>query len=746
MRGFAHRGGFPSRPLRESRYKLGKDVEGTVTASLKLKRRKRRARISGAFGAFSAAVMAVPAGHAETLIGQGRNTYGMPGLIDMPTAEVSRDGDFGVAMTRIGPGTQRNNLTFQIAPRVTGAFRYSRVPELMPSRENPGEYGPLYDRSFDIHWQVVGERAWVPAIAVGLRDFIGTGIYSGEYIVATKSFGKLRATAGLGWGRLGSSGSIGATGERPAYDYGSNGGTFNDNSWFRGDVAPFAGVSYQYSDALVLKAEYSSDGYDQEVLRDDYELKSHLNFGASYKFSENFALEAYYLNGSTVGFQFALTVNPKDPPFPSGVEKAPLPVRPRPSPAQDPEGWSGAWASDPEVQPAIQKVLADALHKDGQVLESMSLSATRAELRVRNQTYGSQAQATGHVVRMATRALPPSVETIVVTPVRNGIPLSSMTFRRADVERMENTNSYDMIDRVAIAPAEPDPRLVRTPGFYPRYQWALTPYTAVSLFDPDEPFMIDVGAQFAARYELTPGLILSGVVQQKIAGNRDQSDRSSNSQVPHVRSDLTEYNQNGDLTIQRLQGAWYAHPMDDIYTRVTAGLLERMYGGVSGEVLWKPVDSRWGFGVEAAWVQQREFEQRFAFRDYQTVTGHASIYYDMGLGYTAEVAMGRYLAKDWGTTITIDRVFENGWKVGAFATVTDMSAKDYGEGSFDKGITLEIPIAWATGKPSISNVSAIVRPLQRDGGARLDIDGRLYDTVRSAHAGDLYDGWGRFWR
>ena len=39
---------------------------------------------------------------------------------------------------------------------------------------------------------------------MGLQDFIGTGVYSGEYVAASKTFGPVVATAGIGWGRLGS--------------------------------------------------------------------------------------------------------------------------------------------------------------------------------------------------------------------------------------------------------------------------------------------------------------------------------------------------------------------------------------------------------------------------------------------------------------------------------------------------------------------------------------------------------------
>ncbi|HEY0276013.1 MAG TPA: YjbH domain-containing protein [Paenirhodobacter sp.] len=711
----------------------------------------RGAKIAGVLGVFSVAIgAAVPAGHAEPMIGASRGTFGMAGLIDMPTAEVRPDGELGLALSWFKGGTQRNNITFQISPRITGAFRYSRVPGLMPDDDNPGTFNSLYDRSFDIHFQFLDEgqgAGWMPAMAVGIRDFVGTGAYASEYIVATKSLTPaLRITAGLGWGRLGSSGSIGSTGDRPDIDYTSTGGKYNGRLWLRGDVAPFFGVSYALNDDWTLKAEYSSDSYAQEEERSDFERKTRFNIGADYRVNELLNAQIYYLNGDKVGVQFALNIDPKNPPFPSGIEKMPLPVRPRPAPAADPEGWSGAWADDPTAQPTIQGALAQSLKKDGQILESMSLTSTRAELRVRNETYGSEAQAVGHVVRMATRALPPSVETIVVTPMKNGVPLSSLSFNRSDIERLENTNSAEIAQRMTITGAKTDKAQVLTPEVYPRFQWALTPYVDATFFDADDPFRIDTGAELAARYEFVPGLIFSGALRQKILGNRDKSDRVSDSVVYHVRSDQVEYDKHGDLTIPRLQAAFYSQPVNDIYARVTVGLLEQMYGGVSTELLWKPVDSRLALGIETNWVQQRDFDQRFSFRDYTTITGHVSAYYDIGKGYTAQIDYGRYLARDWGTTITLDREFENGWKVGAFASFTDMSSDDFGEGSFDKGIQITIPIAWATGKPTLGKIDSVIRPLTRDGGAKLDIDGRLYETIRNAHTGDLYDGWGRFWR
>jgi len=689
-----------------------------------------------------AASAAAPAALSEPMIGNARGTYGLPGLIDMPSAESRPDGTLGASLFRMG-GTQRNTFSFQITPRITGAFRYSRVPGLF------SEGGALYDRSFDIHYQFLDETDWRPAFAVGLRDFIGTGVYSSEYIVATKTIGdSLRATAGLGFGRLGSNGSWGTPfADRPALDFGE-GGKANSNQWFRGDVAPFFGLAWAPNDKLTVKAEYSSDAYVSEVAAGEMDRNSSLNFGVDYRFNPNASVAAYYLYGSEVGLQFTLNIDPRKPPFPSGTEKAPLPVRPRPAPSADPEGWSGAWTADSEVHPGIQRVVADSLMKDGQILESMSLSATRAEVRVRNETYGAQPQAIGRTARILTRALPPSVETIVVTSVARGMPVSSVTFKRRDLEQLENENSVTLLQRVAIsdAAAGPDEGLRVTEGLFPRFQWAITPYGEASLFDPDDPFRMDAGASLSATYEFSPGIVLSGTVRQKLLGNLDESTRASDSTVYHVRSDLVEYQKHGDVAIQNLTLAWFGRPAENVYSRVTVGLLERMYGGVSGEVLWKPVDSRLALGVELNYVKQRDFDQRFSFLDYEVMTGHASAYYDIGKGFTGQLDVGRYLNKDWGGTISIDREFANGWKVGAFATFTDMSADDFGEGSFDKGIRVSIPVAWTTGKPSVNKVNTTIRPLTRDGGARLDVDGRLYENIRNSHTGDLYDGWGRFWR
>ncbi|WP_410217823.1 YjbH domain-containing protein [Paracoccus sp. (in: a-proteobacteria)] len=699
---------------------------------------------------------------ADPLLGRNMSTYGLPGGIDTPTAETLADGTLGATLSW-SDYARRGNIFFQALPGLTGVLRYARVDGINDYRDE----GFISDRSLDLRYQVLGEEGWRPAVAVGLQDFLGTGVYSGEYVVATKSVTpSVRVSAGLGWGVL--------AGKPRVIDVEDQGGTPNVDQWFRGGAKPFASVSWQVNDKLNLIAEYSHDRYyarysDGNEYQQGDEPGSKVNLAANYRLGRNYEAGIYTIGGETIGAQVTIALNPRDATYPSGLEKAPAPVRPRPSPAADPEGWSGVWSQDPTAQPAIQKALADAMAKEGQRLESMALSAKRAEVRLRNQRYINQAEAIGRTARLMTRALPPSVETFVITSTTDGMPTSSVTLRRSDIERLENTEA----GRIAAASALTDapaaaPGLVRTDGIYPRFRWSVKPYLDLGIFSAEDGLTHEVGAEARASYEIMPGLVATGALRQRafgdigqrgpgIPGERgeyytpeeyeaDPALETTPEGVPRVRSDTRMYTGNSSPVIPELTLAWYAKPTPTVYTRVTTGLLERAYGGVSTEVLWKPANSQLAFGAEVNHVRKRDFDQLFDFRDYEVTMGHVSAYYEFTEGFTAQLNVGKYLAGDVGATVALAREFANGWRVGAYATKTDLSAEEFGEGSFDKGITLSIPLGWATGQASRERVSTNLRSLSRDGGAQLNVNGRLYDRVRDSQTVDLYEGWGKFWR
>ncbi|QDY70340.1 YjbH domain-containing protein [Qingshengfaniella alkalisoli] len=670
--------------------------------------------------------------------------YGLPGLMDMPTGEVMPDGEIATTISTFG-GVTRATLSFQVMPRVSGSFRYSQFKDW-----DSGGFSTYYDRSFDLRIQLLQESRYVPSVTLGFQDVVGTGIWSGEFLAASKSFGdKVTVTGGLGWGRLGSYGSIGGTGTRPDREVGE-GGEFEADQWFRGDYAPFAGIAWRPIPKLTLKAEYSSDDYTTES--DDlgiFEKDSPYNFGVEYQLTEDVRLGAYSMYGSEFGFTASVSINPKNPPQGGIRDSAPPPVLPRPSRADRPELYVTDWVESREDRSEVETMTAEALLEQGMELEALSLSAQSATAYMRNAKYRADAQALGRTARVMARVMPSSVEQFTIVQMVDGIRLPGVTFARKDIEYFEvqPDGAEQMLARAQIQqlPLKPEAGDY-VDGIYPQFGWEIAPYLRTSLFDPDQPFRADLGVTAGASWRPTAGLLFAGSVNKKVVGNLDKIERESNSELPHVRSDFALYDKEGDPWIDTLYGAYYFQPGDAFYGRMTAGYLERMYAGVSGEVLYAPHDTKWALGAELNYAQQRDYDGGFGLRDYDVVTGHASLYWQFTDDFQAQVDVGRYLAGDYGATLGIERVFENGWRVGAFATKTDVSSEDFGEGSFDKGITMTIPLDWMTGRSTRSASSFTVRPLTRDGGARLSVPGRLYGKVDDGQDYRREEEWGRFWR
>ncbi len=606
------------------------------------------------------------------------NTYGIPGLIDMPSALQRPDGELAFTTSTFG-GQTRNSITFQMLPRLTGSFRYSKL-------EGLGNLGPdedsTYDRSFSLEYQIVDEGDIRPAVAIGLNDFLGTGIYSSEYVVATKTLGEsVTVTGGLGWGRLAGVGGfdnpLGFLGDefdtRPARDAGQ-GGTVETDGWFRGDAAFFGGVTWQATPKLRFVVEYSSDAYTRETDNDAFDRKSDFNYGLTYQLRPGITLSLAHMYGSEIGGGVSIVFNPKTPPNGPGLDPAPLPVN---VPGADTLA-AATWDLDRSGRQGAVPDTAAALETQGVRLHGLRIEGETAIVDIENESYAITTQAIGRTARVLTHTLPASVKTFTIRPVESGMVASSVTLRRSDLAKLEDNvdGQWSSYARARIDGAQGP--LSPLSDRYPSGSWQLRPYLEPSLFDPDNPIRLDAGVELSAEYEPAPGFLLQGAVRKKLAGNLDTATRESDSVLPRVRSDFALYDEEGDPKITNLTANYFFKPSEDLYGRISVGYLEPMFGGISTELLWKPVDSRIALGAEINHVKQRDYDQLFGFQDYEVTTGHASVYWDMGNGFHTQVDAGKYLAGDWGGTIAVDREFRNGFKVGAFATFTDVSYDDFG--------------------------------------------------------------------
>ena len=194
-----------------------------------------------------------------------------------------------------------------------------------------------------------------------------------------------------------------------------------------------------------------------------------------------------------------------------------------------------------------------------------------------------------------------------------------------------------------------------------------------------------------------------------------------------------------------MQLDYFWSPKKEIYAKASVGIFEMMYGGFGGEVLYKPFNSNLMIGLEAYKVRKRAFDQRSRFLDYETTTGHVNFNYNFeNYGIIANLSLGKYLAKDKGYTLDLSRRTKSGFRAGIFFSRTNVSAAEFGEGSFDKGFYFKIPFNLFSKKYNPQSIDFTLRPLTRDGGAKLEYDKKLIDLMNNASYQEINRGWNGF--
>ena len=673
---------------------------------------------------------------AQELLGTHVGNFGLPGLVDLPTAQALPDGEL-VITQQLHESLARTGASFQLLPNLGVAFRYSGHGK--DDHEANGRVN--HDRSFDAHLTLWREGVYHPGVAVGLRDFIGTGWYSSEYVVATKTIGNFELNGGLGFGRLAGRDSF----ENPlaAIDdnfstrksnrrAGDRGGTLGNINWFHGNASAFGGVAYHLGDRITLAAEYTPDLMRRESRY--LEVKSPWNLGATYRVNNTLSLAAQYLHGSTLSVTANIALNPKRPTNDAGRETAPVPMRAR---------GDGTLAVPTTDEATIRKVLA----VEGFEIISLEDHGEYVRLDVKNTKYRSTAQALGRAAATLQRFTSDATERAVIAFHEKGMQASSYTI---DLERVAEAQLSVVTTQTPAIVVE-DAELLRPSEVSGnKFNWGLGPYITHRLFNPDLPLSAELGAELSAKYQFTPRLSLDGALRKSMLTNLTDNNRAGLGKsrgIPRTQSDWGLYDINGqDGHIHRLSFNYFDAVAPDLFARAHAGLLEPFWAGFGGEVLYMPANSPIALGLDLHRVRKRDYEMRFDMQDYETTTGHVSGYLDAGGMFDLEINAGRYLAGDWGATTRISRQFANGWEVGGYATLTDVPFEDFGEGSFDKGIYVRIPMDWLTGNPDRSMRYFEIRPITKDGGARLGTARRLYKTFKGARDTQLTREAGRMWK
>lgn len=653
-----------------------------------------------------------------------QSDWGGAGLWQTPTARMADPGEIAFTASRASPYT-RFNFTLQPYSWLEGIIRYTSVSNRRYGPASLSGHQSYKDKSIDAKVRLWRESRWVPTVAVGIRDLGGTGLFSGEYVVGSKRFGPLDASFGLAWGYMGARGDIANPlgllssrfDTRPTTTV-ANGGNFNSNHYFRGRAAFFGGFSYQTPwQRLVLKMEYEGNNYQHEPQDNNQPQRTPINVGAVYRWSRHVDLSAAFERGNTAMLSLTLHANLAEDRGPPKLLNPPPPPRPVQPATHAPNQVD--WADVSRQLESNAGVRVSRIAQRGR-----ELVVTGEQTR-----YFYRAQGVGRTARILDNVLGPGIDWYTLESTREGLPVVDTS---VDRYRFDALLDHRMtLDRFHLAveqdPPTPEAQKVLYRAPLQRYQGGASITYGQTLGGPNAFILYQIAANYDANFHFTPNLWWSGDVSANLINNYSKFTYDAPSNLPRVRTHVREYLTTHRVTLPVFQLTATRRLGEDWYGMAYAGMLESMYGGAGGEVMYRPFGERWAIGADANWVKQRGYGQDFSFLPYHVVTGHVTAYLDTGLSNTTlAISAGRYLAGDWGTTINVSREFHNGVRMGAYATFTTADGAQYGEGSFDKGIYISIPFDLLLPRSTVNRAYILWQPLYRDGGARLNRRYALY--------------------
>ncbi len=649
------------------------------------------------------------------------------GLLQTPTARMRSAGHLASHFSLTQPYLH-GNVFMQPFDWLEAGFRYTDVGNrLYGSAELSGSQS-YKDKSIDVKIRLWPESAYVPQIAAGLRDIAGTGFFSGEYVVASKRTNDFDWSLGMGWGYVGGRGNL----RNPlgvlssAYDtrnaaVAGSGGQFALTSYFRGPASLFGGVQYQTPwDRLSVKLEYDGNDYQHEPQANNQKQSSPFNFGLVYRVGSAADLTLGIERGNTL--MVGLTVHGQLDGL--GTPKSSDPPR------------VAVAATRPQKAPDWSSTAGEIKRQSDWQVRSIEQRGSELRVTIDDAEAVYWRERVDRIAAVLHRDAPQPVERFTLAYRERGMEVAEHVIERDTWVARQTQPLPPSEQRETVIARKPEPTAPGTVLYentLPKFEHGLGFGYGQTLGGPDGFVLYQIYAQERAKLRLTDSTWVQGSLRLRLADNYDKFKYTAPSNLPRVRTFLREYLTTSDFTLPNLQLVHVGKLTGNQYYSVYGGYLEEMFAGVGAEWLYRPYASRLAFGVDVNEVRARNFRQDFGFDDagtqtgYQTTTGHATLYWDTGWnGVDVGLSAGRYLAGDLGVTMGVSRTFKNGVSVGAFATKTDVSAAQFGEGSFDKGIFVNIPFDAIFTRTTNTVGSFVWKPLTRDGGAKLSRGVSLY--------------------
>ncbi len=616
------------------------------------------------------------------------NNHGSIGVINIPTARFYEESSSAFTLYRGNPD-RKITITMMPYDWFEASIFYTSI------KGKPyGDFSQDYkDKGFNAKFRLKSEGR-LPALAIGFNDIGGTGIYSSEYIVSSYGIDNIDFHLGIGWGRMNGGnfqyknplGNIDESFYIRSSELGQ-GGELRIDDYFSGEnIGVFGGFNYLINDDWLFKFEYDSTEIPEGLYFP--ERSSNTSFAVDYIEDENFSIGLSFERGDYLGLKFAWKNNSS-----KYISK---PYRNNEPYEQTTHGRLRSLLDFNEIQ--VQKI-----------------SKSEDELILDLYEYNSYSSSNDINLNIKKAILDSGIdlEEVVISYRVKGLQASDSV---PSTYHISSRNRNEVLYEKDIKPK-----------FYYSPNLVLRPFIA----GREDFIKVALMAELNTEYSFKEKLFWSTNLKYALWQNFDDLYIPPINTYPNqVRSDIKDYLNNfgNRLIVGRSQLDFFHTLSQNNHIQVSAGIFEEMFSGYGMEYLWNRNDLPFAIGFEAFKVYKRDYDLAFDLLDYSNITGHINFYYEnkqdnFFLPFSLHLSYGEYLAGDKGYTFDVSRRFDNGVVMGAFFTKTDVTAEQFGEGSFDKGIYFKIPISgdWFNFK---------WRPLTKDPGAKLIRKDNLYHYLR----------------
>jgi hypothetical protein len=662
------------------------------------------------------------------------NLLGQTGLVHMPDGRIDPDGTMRFGLSYDKPYTALwGSVTF--LPRLELSARYTEINNV-PGFENNTDYGDYKDKAFDAKFQLLRESTWLPSLTLGAQDYLGTRLFAAEFVAASKRLGDFDLTAGYGTKRID----------------GVFGGVRYTPSWHRN---------------LSLLAEYDANDYTRDY-RATESGADQRSGGATYALEYRWGwigTQLSYQRDDWTGNLYVSVPLERREFVPKIYEPPPHSPEPDPSAPDDFVARLARLGNALERQ-GFKNVR---LHLDGRTLE-ISLTHTRITVVGR---------AVGRAARTALALGPADMRALRVTYTVNDLPALTYTFNDTALLRRYFAGEVDadtFTDSIKLYSPSPEyaerfrrgtelmlPRDEEPPALRALYaeeghaisfrredetltKLELIPINFRFFFnDPSGAFRYDTFALVNYDQQLAQGLLLNTSVRITLFEDVSEVTQPSNSELPHVRSDIAEYMRERPLvSLNKLLLNKYLQAGSGVYGRASLGYYEEMFAGTGGQLLYVPVRGDWAVDLSLDWLRQRAPDEPLGFRDYSVVTALGAFHYRFpSIGLTTTVRAGRFLAKDEGARFEVKRRFRSGVEAGAWYTITngnDTQPPGSPDDPYhDKGLFVSIPLSSMLPRDTQQRSTISIVDFTRDVGQMVESPGDLYRQMENALLFDRYD-------